>query len=240
MGRKTNPIGFRLGTQFFSGAKWFAEKNYTLFLHEDIKLRKYLTTKLQKAGLDKIEIERSLKKIKVNLMVSKPGMVIGRSGAGIEELRKGLERISNGKVQVSVVEVKLPDLSAELIAQDIAHQIERRLPAKRVALGAVEKIMTSGAKGAKVIIKGRLGGAEMARAEKVTQGSVPLTTLNAEVDFAQGIAMTKFGTIGVKVWINKGFRSVNKRVNARNAKQNAKNSAVKESGLSEEVAHATA
>jgi len=211
VGHKTHPVGFRIGTQFQWQSNWFTEKNYLDFLHEDLKIRKFLEKKLQKVGLDRAEIERSLKKIKINIFVAKPGMVIGRAGSGIEEIRKQLEKISAGKVQVSVSEVKTPDLSANLIAHDIARQIERRLPAKRILNGIAERIMGAKAKGTRLEVNGRLGGAEMARTEKIARGSVPLQTLNAEIDFARSTAFTKYGTIGVKVWINRGIKSVRKK-----------------------------
>jgi small subunit ribosomal protein S3 len=211
VGHKTHPIGFRIGTQFGWKSTWFSNKNYKDFLHEDLRIRKYIKEKIGNAGLDRVEIERSAKKLKTVIYVSKPGVVIGRSGAGIEELRKGLEKISGSKIQVSVMEVKNIDLSASLIAQNLINQIQRRIAPKRAMIQAAEKIMNAGAKGVKISVSGRIGGVEMARTEKVALGSVPLHTLDAEIDFSRDTALTKYGTIGVKVWVNRGHRSVNRK-----------------------------
>ncbi len=221
MGQKINPRGFRIGTVFTWGSRWFADKRqYKELVYEDAKLRKELAAKLKPAGLSQIVIERSINKIKVTLFVSRPGVVIGRGGSGLEELKKYIERklseyhIANPyelrrsakdsarmKVELSVEPVKEPNLNAFLVAQTVSDQLVKRMPHKRVCNQAIERVMSAGAKGVRIMLSGRIGGAEIGRREKYQSGTVPLSTIREEVDFAMSPALTKSGYVGVKVWI---------------------------------------
>src|SRR3989339_1045463 len=212
MGNKTHPISFRLGIQHTWSAKWFSLGSFKDFLTEDIKIRKYLFNKLKRMGLSRTEIERSMKKTKVILYVSKPGLIIGRGGAGIDSLKNELMKLTKSdKIQLAVTEVKKPFLSAKIMAQEIAGQVERRVPEKRILKGTIEKIMEAGAVGAKVAISGRVGGQEIARTLYLAQGSVPLQNLSADIDFAEDTSNTKYGTLGIKVWINRGKKEIGKK-----------------------------
>lgn len=212
MGNKTHPVSFRLGIQQSWSAKWFSLGSFKSFLTEDIRIRKYLYNKLKRMGLSRVEIERSMKKTKISLYVSKPGLIIGRGGAGIDSLKNELSKLTKSdKIQLAVTEVKKPFLSAKIIAQEIAGQVERRVPEKRILKGTIEKIMEAGATGAKVAISGRVGGQEIARTLYLAQGSVPLQNLSADIDFAEDTAITKYGTMGVKVWINRGKKEIGKK-----------------------------
>lgn len=222
MGQKINPKGFRLGTVFSWSSRWFADRSrYRELLHEDVLLRQVLFARLKSAGLAQIEIERSINKIKLTLHVSKPGIVIGRGGSGLEELKKFIEAFlrthrvnavrnrlmrqnaegNKFKVELSVEPVKEPNLNAFLVATNIADQLARRMPHKRVCNQALERIMSSGAKGVKIALSGRIAGAEIARREAYKSGTVPLSTVREEVDYASVPSLTKSGYIGVKVWI---------------------------------------
>ena len=221
MGQKINPKGFRIGTVFSWGSKWFADsKQYKELVYQDAKLREQLMEKLKPAGLASVTIERSINKIKIILFVSRPGVVIGRGGSGLEDLKKNIERflakqkqsvnpyevtgkgeVAKLKVELSVEPVKEPNLNAFLVAQNISDQLVRRMPPKRVCSQTLERVMGAGAKGVKILLSGRIGGAEIARREKYGAGSVPLSTIREEVDFAIVPALTKSGYIGVKVWI---------------------------------------
>lgn len=205
MGQKVNPMAFRLTVSKDWESKWFASKGrYKDLLAADIKIREFVFKKLKNAGVSRVVIERSINKINISVFVSRPGVVIGRSGAGIEELKRELEKIVGQKVSINVEEVKRPDLSAYLVATGLAEQIERRMPVKRIMLQAADRVMRSGAKGVKIICSGRLGGAEIARYEKRVIGSIPLQTLRADIDYAAVPAKTvTAGVTGVKVWINK-------------------------------------
>lgn len=205
MGQKVNPKAFRLSINKNWTSKWFAGKNrYSILLAEDIKIREFVMKKLKPAGVSKVVIERSINKINVNVLVSRPGMVIGRSGAGIEELKKEIEKLTNQKITINVEEIKRPDLDAHLVAQNIADQIEKRMPVKRLMVQSCDRVMRSGARGVKIICSGRLGGAEIARYEKRSIGSLPLQTLRADIDYAAVPAKTlTAGVTGVKVWIYK-------------------------------------
>lgn len=210
MGHKVNPIGFRLPldpTKTWR-SRWFTTKpeKYGAYLGEDIKLRRALMKKLAPAGVVRIDIERSLKSMKVIVFVARPGVVIGRGGSGVEELKKYIEAAlkSKAKIEMQVEEVKNPDLSAYLVATKVAEQLVRRLPSRRVASRTLERTMQSGAKGVKILISGRINGAEIARRETYNSGSVPLQTLRADIDYAQVPALTRSGYVGVKVWIYKG------------------------------------
>jgi len=206
MGQKINPVGFRIGHCYTWSSRWFADnKKYSKFLAEDIKIRAVLSKKLKNAGLSKIEIERTADRRSVTLHVSRPGIVIGRGGTGLDELKRFLlseiEVDDPSKLELHVVEVPNPDLDATLIADWAVEQLVRRIPARRVMNQVVEKVMAAGAKGVKINIAGRIGGAEIARSESLKRGTIPLHTLRAEIDFAKKDALTKSGFVGVKVWI---------------------------------------
>lgn len=206
MGQKIQPNGYRLGVNKTWKSRWFAQgDDYERQLHEDIKIRKFIKEKLKSAGVDKVGIFRSANKIKVEIKVAKPGVVIGRGGAGIELLKKNLNRLLKTEVELNVSEVQNPDLSARIIARRIADAIEHRALPKIVVKKELEKIKAAGAKGVKIWVGGCIGGASIARTEKVDWGSVPLQTLRADIDFAREAAQTVgFGIHGIKVWIYKG------------------------------------
>ena len=204
MGRKVNPIGFRLGIVSDWESKWFAERNYTEQLHEDIKIRNLVMKELQRAGISKVELERSANKVDVSLYTSKPGIVIGKQGANVERIRQLLEREVGKKVHLKIEEIKVPEIDATLIGESIAEQIARRVSYRRAMKHAVQQAMRRGAKGVKIRLSGRLGGAEMSRSVVEMEGRVPLHTLRADIDFAVIHAHTTYGRIGVKVWIYKG------------------------------------
>lgn len=206
MGQKTHPTGFRLGETTDWKSHWFAGRvhDYVEKVLEDRKIREFIHANVGQAGVKEVEIERALNKIKITVYVARPGMVIGRGGVKIELLRDGLEKISGVRPELSVEEVKSPSLSAALVAQEIVRQIERRRHPARVISAEAEKVMSKGARGVKVEIRGRIGGSEFARKERVTRGSVPLQTIRAKIDYAQDVADTKYGTIGVKVWVYLG------------------------------------
>jgi small subunit ribosomal protein S3 len=220
MGQKINPYSYRLPLLGMKGwkSRWFTTdpKRYRSYLAEDVKLRTALMKRLSSAGVTNIEIERSLKSIKVKIFVTRPGVVIGRGGAGIEELKRFIYRIlgftegdkKNPRIDMPVEEVKEPDLSAYLVASKIAEQLVRRIPARRVVTKALERTMSAGAKGIKVQLSGRVGGAEIGRREKYKLGSVPLQTLRADVDYAHVPALTRSGYVGVKTWICKGEKTI--------------------------------
>lgn len=207
MGQKINPRSMRLQLDRDWQSKWYADKNYTVQLIEDLKIRNALAKKLSKrAGVARIDIERSPNQLVVTIHTSKPGVVIGRGGSGAEEIKTLLATIVGGPVKVSIEEVKKPETNAMLVAENIASQLERRISFRRAMKMSVENAMKSGTLGAKVTIAGRLNGNEMARRETVSQGSIPLHTLRADIDYAQALAKTTFGVIGVKVWIYKGTK----------------------------------
>jgi len=204
VGQKVHPIGFRLGIIKDWEAHWFAEKDYTNLLREDITLRRLIADQLKDAAVSRIEIERSANQLTVTIHTAKPGIVIGRSGAKVEELRHLLETKTGKKVRVNISEIRQPELDATLVARSIADQIERRVAFRRAMKQAVTRAMQRGAKGIKVIVSGRLGGAEMSRREREVAGKVPLHTLRADIDYGFAEALTTYGMIGVKVWIFKG------------------------------------
>ncbi len=213
MGQKVNPTNFRLGSTFTWKSRWFAnDDNYSDTVIEDYKLRKYLNKSLSNAGLVKVEIERSLTTIKVILLVSRPGVVIGKGGANLEKVKKEVERILNVsklkkdkvKVDIRVEEFKTPDLSAKLVAERIVDQLVKRFPHRRAVSQALEKVMSAGAKGVKIQLSGRIGGAEIGRSEKYFEGKVPTQTIRANIDYHQVPARTRSGYVGIKVWIYKG------------------------------------
>ena len=204
MGQKVNPIGFRLGGIKTWRSEWFSEKNYSELLHEDLKIRKFLKGKLYHAGISRIEIERAANKAKVNIHAARPGIIIGKKGTEIEKLKKDLEAITKSEVIINILEVRKPEIDAQLVAENVAQQLERRVAFRRAMKKCVTTAMKFGAKGIRVNCGDRLGGAEMARAEWYREGRVPLHTLRADIDCGFTEAHTAYGLIGVKVLIFHG------------------------------------
>jgi len=204
VGQKINPHGLRVGIIKTWDAKWYADKDFAKFLHEDIKIRKFLKKKLFAAGISRITTERSGNRIKVTVFTNRPGMVIGRQGAGIEDIKKDIGQFTEKIVDVQIQEIKQADLDSTLVAESIAAQLEKRIAFRRAMKQAVGRTMRAGSKGIKVMVAGRLGGAEIARTECYRDGSVPLHTLRADIDYGTAEAHTTFGVIGIKVWIYKG------------------------------------
>ena len=206
MGQKVNPHGFRVGVNKNWNSKWFADKsNFADFLVEDNKVRNYVKKKLYAAGVASVVIERpAADKVKAIIATARPGMVIGRSGDGIDELKKNLVKLTGKTVDISIEEVRRAELDAQLTAESIAQALERRVSYRRAMKSAIQRTMKSGAKGIKVLVSGRLGGAEIARSEKYSEGNVPLHTLRADIDYGFAEADTTYGKIGVKVWVNHG------------------------------------
>lgn len=218
MGQKINPIGFRLGVIRDWEAKWYADKGYKDTLNEDIRVRKFINKKLQDASVSTIEIERAANRINISIHTAKPGMVIGKGGAEVEALRKELIAMTNKQVHINIIEIKKPDLDAKLVGEGIARQLEARVAFRRATRQATQRSMRANAKGIRVQTAGRLNGADMARREWHTEGSVPLQTLRADIDYAWVQALTTYGQIGVKVWINRG-EILPARKNKPNSKQ---------------------
>lgn len=204
MGQKINPNGFRLGVNRDWEAKWYADKNYADTLNEDLRIRKFISEKLADASVSTVEIERAANRINISIHTAKPGMVIGKGGKEVEALRKQLSALTKKNVHINIVEIKKPDLDAKLVGEGIARQLEARIAFRRATRQATQRSMRSGAKGIKVQTAGRLNGADMARREWHTEGSVPLHTLRVDIDYAWVEAATTYGQIGVKVWINRG------------------------------------
>jgi small subunit ribosomal protein S3 len=203
VGQKVHPTGFRLTINKSWVSRWYAENDFGKFLQEDLKIRKYLKKKLYQAGVSKIAIERATNKIRINIYTSRPGMVIGRKGAEIDQLKKELQGLTDKEVFINIHEVKRPDLDAQLVAENIALQLIRRVAFRRAIKKSVSTALKFGALGIKVCCSGRLGGAEIARTEWYREGRVPLHTLRAQIDYGFAEALTTYGLIGVKVWINK-------------------------------------
>jgi small subunit ribosomal protein S3 len=205
MGQKVHPKGLRLGIIRTWDARWFApDKDYTALLHEDIRVREFVKRRLLDSGVAQIELERAANRLKVTVHTAKPGMVIGRGGTEVERLRQDLERMTGRQVSVNIVEVKVPELSAQLVAEGVAAQLQRRIAFRRAIKQAAQRTMRAGALGVKVMVSGRLNGAELSRTEWTAEGSVPLHTLRADIDYGFAEAFTTYGQIGVKVWIYKG------------------------------------
>lgn len=204
MGQKTHPVGFRLGVNRDWNSKWFATKNYAQWVDEDIRIRKFVQSQVGSAGIADIFIKRESHKVTVLLHTSRPGVVIGRKGKTVDTLRAQLQKLTGKTVNLDVKEVKKPELTSVLVAEHIAHQLTQRVSFRRAMKKAIATSMRMGAKGIKIRCSGRLGGAEMGRVETYHDGSVPLHTLRADIDFGTAVAMTTYGTIGVKVWICKG------------------------------------
>ena len=204
MGQKINPTGLRIGVIKDWDARWYAEKDYADTLHEDLAIREYIQGTLSEASVSQVEIERAANKVNVNIHTAKPGMVIGKGGSEVDALRKALSQLTGKKVHVNIVEVKKPELDAKLVGESICQQLENRIAFRRAQKQAIQRTMKAGAKGIKVQISGRLNGADMARSETYVEGTVPLHTLRADIDYAWEEADTTYGKIGVKVWIYKG------------------------------------
>ena len=204
MGHKVHPIGFRLGILYGWQSKWYADKNYTELLHEDLGLRKKILERLSDAAVSRVELERNANQVIVTIHTAKPGIVIGRGGQKVDELRGDLEKTTGRRVRVNIVEIRQPELDAYLVARSVADQLERRVAFRRAMKQAVTRTMQRGARGVKIQVGGRLGGSEMSRRETEKDGRVPLHTLRADVDFGQAEAATTFGRIGVKAWIYRG------------------------------------
>ena len=204
MGQKINPNGLRLGVNKTWDSRWFSKKDYAKLLHEDLQIRSYVLKKLSTAGISKVLIERAAKKLRVTIFSARPGIIIGKKGADIEQLKKDLSKLSNVEVVLDIKEVRKPEIEASLVADNIASQLEKRVSFRRAMKRAVQSSMRLGAKGVKVEVSGRLGGTDIARTEKYNEGSVPLHTLRADIDYATSEAETTYGICGIKVWINKG------------------------------------
>lgn len=218
MGQKVNPIGFRVGITQDWRSKWFAEKKeFGKSLGEDLKLRKFVKKKLYLSGVSKIIIEKSSDKVRLNILAAKPGLVIGRRGEAIDKLKEEIGGITKKDIQIDIEEVKNPEIDAQLVAENIATQIERRVAHKRAMKKAISSAISMGAKGIKIKVGGRLGGAEIARCESYKEGKIPLQTLRADIDYGFAIAFTTYGTIGVKVWIYKGDVPTRRQIAQQNA-----------------------
>ena len=220
MGQKVNPHGLRVGIIKDWDSKWYADKDkFSDYLIEDYKIRKLIKDKLYIAGISNIEIERAANRIKISVYTAKPGMVIGKGGSGVEALRKDLEKLTKKNVIVNVEEVKVPELDAQLVAENIAGQLERRTSFRRAMKQAIQRTMRSGAKGIKTSVAGRVGGADMARTEGYSEGTIPLQTLRADIDYGFAEANTTYGKIGVKVWIYKGEVLPTKKVDKESKRE---------------------
>ena len=204
MGQKVNPIGYRIGVNKDWDSRWYAEKDYSTKLINDIKIREYIEKNLKSASISKVVIERRKNKVELTIYTARPGVIIGRGGEDIEKLRKKISKLVNEEIYINIVEEKNPDLNAQLVADNIAMQIENHAPFRSAQKRAIRNTMKAGAKGIKTLVSGRLGGVEMARSEGYTEGTVPLHTIRANIDYAQSEADTTYGKIGVKVWIYKG------------------------------------
>ena len=204
MGQKVNPHGFRVGVIDDWDSKWFADKDYQKYLLEDIKIREFIKDKQFQAGISRVAIERTEQKMRISIYTAKPGIVIGRQGSNIELLKKDLAKLTDSKLDINIIEVKSPDMDATLVAENVAGQLERRIAFRRAMKQCVGRTMRLGAKGIKITCSGRLGGAEIARTESYRDGSIPLHTLRAYIDYGTAEAHTTYGRIGIKVWIYKG------------------------------------
>lgn len=204
MGQKVHPYGFRLGVNKTWISRWFTEKDYAKNLHEDLEIRKYVKNSLKFAGVSKVDIERAVGKVKVNVHTARPGVVIGKKGQGIDTLKNSIQRLTKNEVVLNIIEVKRPEMDAQLIAENVAMQLEKRVAFRRAMKKAIFNARKFGAKGVKIKCSGRLAGSEIARSEWYVEGSVPLHTLRADIDYGFGEAKTVYGIIGIKVWVYKG------------------------------------
>jgi small subunit ribosomal protein S3 len=204
LGQKIHPHGLRVGIIKDWDSRWYSKKDFADQLLEDFKIREYTKKKLYTSGISRIEIERAANRIRITINTAKPGMVIGKGGSGVDELKTELEKMTDKKVSINVIEVKNPDIDAQLVAENIASQLERRISFRRAMKQSISRALRSGAKGIKTMVSGRLGGAEIARSEMYHEGTIPLQTLRADIDYGFAEAYTTYGRIGVKVWIYKG------------------------------------
>jgi small subunit ribosomal protein S3 len=204
VGQKTHPIGFRLGVNKTWKSRWFSVREYVNFLHEDLKLRSFLKDKLRHAGISKIEIERVANKAKINIHTARPGIVIGKKGTGIDQVRAEVQKISKSEIFINILEVRKAEADAQLVAESIADQLEKRVAFRRAMKKAMSQAFKFGVNGIKIQCSGRLGGAEIARTERYAEGSVPLHTLRADIDYGFAEAYTTYGQIGIKVWVYRG------------------------------------
>ena len=204
MGQKINPIGFRLGVIKSWDSKWYAEGDYASLLHEDLKIRNFLKKRLYSSGISKIEIERAANKTKINIFTARPGLIIGKKGSEVETIKKELLNLTSKELFINIIEVRKPELDAQLVAENVALQLERRIAFRRAMKKSVTSALKFGAKGIRITCSGRLGGAEMSRTEWYREGRVPLHTLRADIDYGVAEAKTTYGIIGVKVLIFKG------------------------------------
>ncbi|MGA9286865.1 MAG: 30S ribosomal protein S3 [Anaerobacillus sp.] len=204
MGQKINPVGLRIGVIRDWESKWYADKDYANLLHEDIKIREYIEKRLKDASVAAVEIERAANRVNVTVKTAKPGMVIGKGGSEVESLRKSLAELTGKKVHVNIFEIKHADIDATLVADNIARQLENRVSFRRAMKQTIQRAMRSGAKGIKTQVSGRLNGADIARSESYSEGTVPLHTLRADIDYGTAEADTTYGKLGVKIWIYRG------------------------------------
>lgn len=204
MGQKVKPIGLRLGINRTWDSRWYADDDFSSLLHEDLKIRKFIHKELASAGVAKVVIERPAKKCRITIYTARPGVIIGRKGADIEILRQKVSKLTSSEVHINIVEIRKPELDAALVAENIAQQLERRVSFRRALKRSVQTAMRMGAEGIRINCSGRLGGAEIARMEWYREGRVPLHTLRADIDYAEGTAFTTYGALGIKVWIYKG------------------------------------
>ena len=218
MGQKVNPTGLRVGIIRDWDAKWYAEKDFATDLHEDLRIRKFIENKLANASVSTIEIERAAKRVNISIHTAKPGMVIGKGGSEVEKLRQELNKLTGKRAHINIVEIKKPDLDAKLVGENIAQQLENRIAFRRAMKQAMQRTMRAGAKGIKVQVAGRLNGADMSRVEHFSDGTVPLHTLRADIDYAWVEASTTYGQLGVKVWIYRGEVLPTKKNNSKGGK----------------------
>ncbi len=204
MGQKTHPVGFRLGVNKTWDSRWYAKKNYATLLHEDLKIRSYIQDKLRSSGIARVEIERAASKVRVSIHTARPGIVIGKKGAGVEGLKSDLQRLTKDELFLNIVEVKKPEANAQLIAENVATQLEKRVAFRRAMKKCMTAAFKQGIKGIKIRVSGRLNGAEIARTEWYSEDSVPLHTLRANIDYGTAEASTTYGQIGVKAWVYHG------------------------------------
>ncbi|MFQ5892741.1 MAG: 30S ribosomal protein S3 [Nitrospinota bacterium] len=204
MGQKVHPVGFRLGITKTWSSNWFAKKNYAELLHEDIRIRKFIKSELSHAGISRVEIERTSNKTRVNIYTARPGIIIGKKGAEVDRLKDDLTKLTDGQIAINIQEIRKAEVDAQLVAENVALQLERRVAFRRAMKRAVTQARRLGAKGIRIACAGRLGGTEMSRREWYREGRVPLHTLRADIDYGFAEAKTLYGTIGVKVWIFKG------------------------------------
>jgi small subunit ribosomal protein S3 len=204
VGQKVNPVGLRIGIIKDWESRWYAGKDYADLLHEDLRVREYIAKRLKDASVSKVEIERAANRLNVTIHTAKPGMVIGKGGTEVEALRKALNSLTGKRVHINILEIKRADIDAKLVAENIARQLENRVSFRRAQKQVIQRAMRAGAKGIKTMVSGRLGGADIARSESYSEGTVPLHTLRADIDYATAEADTTFGKLGVKVWIYRG------------------------------------